>query len=108
MFRAFLNYLGGLESIRNKNWIECRKKSIEDNKWDDKYQDLSLSDLEVEGTLGTGGYGRVELVTVKSMPDVSFARKKVKKYMITQCNFQKIIYNEKNNLRICDSPFICK
>nr|XP_034188551.1 cGMP-dependent protein kinase, isozyme 1-like [Osmia lignaria] len=106
---TFLNYLGGLESIRNKNWEECRKKSIEeDNNWDNKYRHVSLLELEVEGTLGTGGYGRVELVTVKHLSDVSFARKKVKKHMITQGNFQKMIYNEKNNLKICDSPFICK
>lgn len=105
--RAFLNYLGGLESIKNRNWHEYQSLSGLES-WDDMFKNMSLTDLVVEGTIGTGGYGRVELVTVKSMPTVSFARKKVKKCMITQGGFQKMIYNEKNNLRLCNSPFVCK
>ncbi|KZC13246.1 cGMP-dependent protein kinase, isozyme 1 [Dufourea novaeangliae] len=104
---AFLTYLGGLESIRNKNWLQ-HQKSTESDDWDEQFRNLSLSDLDVEGTIGTGGYGRVELVTVKSTSNVSFARKKVKKHLITQGNFQKMIYNEKMNLKLCDSPFVCK
>lgn len=102
-----MNYLGGLESIRNKNWQVYRRPTIADV-WDVAYRELVLSDMEVMGTIGAGGYGRVELVTVKSMPNVSFARKKVRKNMITQRGYQKLIYNEKQNLRLCNSPFICK
>ncbi|XP_043258411.1 cGMP-dependent protein kinase 1-like [Colletes gigas] len=104
---VFQNYLGGLDSIKNKNWLHHQEMHVPDD-WDPKFQKLTLSDLVVEGTLGTGGYGRVELVITESMPYTSFARKKVKKYMITQGGFQKMIYNEKNNLRLCNSPFICK
>ncbi|XP_053986926.1 cGMP-dependent protein kinase, isozyme 1-like [Hylaeus volcanicus] len=104
---VFLDYLGGMESIKNKNWLR-HQQSYEQDNWDDEFQKLTLSDLEVEGTIGTGGYGRVELVVAKSMPNMSFARKKVKKDMITRGGFQKMIYNEKNNTKLCNSPFICK
>lgn len=105
--RSFLDYLGGLESIRNKNWQVYRRPTIADI-WGCEFRDLDLADLEIIGTIGAGGYGRVELVTVGTMPNVSFARKKVRKYMITQRGYQKLIYNEKQNLRLCTSPFICK
>ncbi|XP_011635634.1 cGMP-dependent protein kinase, isozyme 1-like [Pogonomyrmex barbatus] len=104
---SFLNYLGGLESIRNKNWQDYKSPTITDF-WDYEFRNLTLSDIEVIGTIGTGGYGRVELVIIKTMPNISFARKKVRKKMITQKGYQKLIYNEKQNLRLCNSPFICK
>ncbi|XP_012225214.1 cGMP-dependent protein kinase, isozyme 1 isoform X2 [Linepithema humile] len=105
---SFLNYLGGIESIRNKDWQVYQHSTITADIWDYKFRDLALSDLEVIGTIGAGGYGRVELVIVRSMPNISFARKKVRKKMITQKGYQKLIYNEKQNLRLCNSPFICK
>ncbi|XP_076674240.1 cGMP-dependent protein kinase, isozyme 1 isoform X2 [Andrena cerasifolii] len=104
---TFLDYLGGLESIRNRDWLGYQNAK-ETGDWEPEFQNLSLSDLEVETTIGVGGYGRVELVVVKSMPNVSFARKKMKKCYITQCGFQKLIYSEKNNLQLCNSPFICR
>lgn len=69
---------------------------------------MSLADMEVEGTIGKGGYGRVELVTIASLPCISFARKKVRKNMITRMKLQKLIYNEKYSLMACSSPFICR
>lgn len=105
--KDFLQYLGGFDTIRNTNWNAFVSAPMPDN-WEEKFQSLTLSDFEVEGTLGTGGYGRVELVVIKSMPNISFARKKIKKHLVTQDALQKMVYNEKNNLKICDSPFICK
>ncbi|KOC70872.1 cGMP-dependent protein kinase, isozyme 1 [Habropoda laboriosa] len=104
---TFLDFLGGLDSIRNRKW-ETSQSVTEMNHWEEQFQNLSLTDLESEGTIGAGGYGRVELVTVESMPNVSFARKKVKKRLITDGGYQKLIYNEKNNLKLCNSPFVCK
>ncbi|XP_020299742.1 cGMP-dependent protein kinase, isozyme 1-like isoform X2 [Pseudomyrmex gracilis] len=104
---SFLNYLGGLESIRNKDWQAFRRPTVVEG-WDEVFCNLVLSDLEAIGTIGAGGYGRVELVTVKSIPNISFARKKVRKKIITQKGYQKLIYNEKHNMRLCNSPFICK
>ncbi|XP_012286555.1 cGMP-dependent protein kinase, isozyme 1 isoform X2 [Orussus abietinus] len=82
---SFLNYLGGLEVIRNKNWTE-----------------------EYEKLLGAGAMGTVELVVPKSSPKVSFARKKIKKCAITAMGCQRSVYNEKYIMQVCDSPFICK
>ncbi|KAK2587910.1 hypothetical protein KPH14_004003 [Odynerus spinipes] len=105
--QSFIDYLGGLESIRNKDW-QTKKKSIVTDNWDEEFRDLTLSNMEVEGTIGKGGYGRVELVVVNSMPNTCFARKKVRKHLITKMRLQKLIYNEKYSLMACDSPFICR
>ncbi|XP_076183079.1 cGMP-dependent protein kinase 1 [Ptiloglossa arizonensis] len=104
---AFLDYLGGLESIRNTNWLQHQQRCAPKD-WDDEFQNLCVSDFEIEGTIGRGEYGRVELVFTTLIPNISFARKKIKKHMITTGGFQKLIYNEKENLRMCNSPFICR
>ncbi|XP_078045335.1 cGMP-dependent protein kinase, isozyme 1 [Augochlora pura] len=103
----FLTYLGDLNAIKNKNWLQ-HQSSAEPDEWSDEFKNLTLSDLLVHTTIGVGGCGRVELVTVNSMPDISFARKKVKKRMITKEGFQRMIYNEKMNLKLSDSPFVCR
>ncbi|XP_076377428.1 cGMP-dependent protein kinase 1 isoform X1 [Megalopta genalis] len=103
----FLTYLGGLNAIKNKNWLR-HQKSTEPDDWSDGFKSLTLSDLMFHTTIGVGGCSRVELVTVKSMPDTSFARKKIKKHTITKEGFQKMVYNEKMNLRLSDSPFVCR
>ncbi|XP_076755782.1 cGMP-dependent protein kinase, isozyme 1 [Xylocopa sonorina] len=104
---AFLDYFGAMETIKNRNWNVYQRLN-ETDKWEDKFEKLHRTNFEIEGTIGVGAYGRVELVTVESMPNVSFARKKIKKSMVTQGGFQKLIYNEKSNLKLCNSPFICK
>ncbi|KAL2720970.1 hypothetical protein V1478_010016 [Vespula squamosa] len=105
--QSFINYLGELGSIKNKIWKVNRKPAVKDN-WKEEFKNLTLADMEIEGTIGKGGYGRVELVTVESMSNISFARKKVRKNMITKMKLQKLIYNEKYSLMACDSPFICR
>ncbi|XP_035734636.1 cGMP-dependent protein kinase, isozyme 1-like isoform X1 [Vespa mandarinia] len=105
--QSFIDYLGGLESIKNKIW-EIKRRPIVNDNWKEEFQNLSLADMEVEGTIGKGGYGRVELVTITSLPCISFARKKVRKNMITKMKLQKLIYNEKYSLMACSSPFICR
>ncbi|XP_050577237.1 cGMP-dependent protein kinase 1-like isoform X1 [Bombus affinis] len=105
--KAFLDYLGGLDLIRNRNWSGYYSVNESDD-WSDEFKNLTLSDTVFEGTIGAGGYGRVELVVVNSMPNLSFARKKIVKHMITKGGFQKMMYNEKNSLKLCNSPFICK
>ncbi|CAL7947697.1 unnamed protein product [Xylocopa violacea] len=104
---AFLDYFGAMETIKNRNWNVYQRLNETDN-WNNKFKNLRRSDFEVEGTIGVGAYGRVELVTVESIPNISFARKKIKKSMITQSGIQKLIYNEKSTLKLCNSPFICK
>ncbi|XP_043281708.1 cGMP-dependent protein kinase, isozyme 1-like [Venturia canescens] len=108
---SFLNYLGSLESIKNKDWMaeyEIRKRSLE-LEWSSDYPEIKLEDLVVESTIGKGSYGRVELVTTRKYPGKSFARKKIKKAMITSIRYQKHIYNEKTIMQACyKSDFICK
>lgn len=105
--QSFIDYLGGLESIKNKDW-RIKKVSITKDNWPEEYRHLNLSNIEVICTIGKGGYGRVELVTIESMPKICFARKKVRKHMITRLKLQKLIYNEKYSLMSCNSPFICR
>lgn len=110
-FRSFLNYLGSLEEIRNKDWLaeyEKQKCSLTPKKWTNEYSNLTLFDLETRGTLGVGGFGRVELVTLKSDPDKSFALKKLKKKVMVDQQQQEHVLNEKHIMQACDSPFICK
>ncbi|KAK2587909.1 hypothetical protein KPH14_004002 [Odynerus spinipes] len=108
---TFLNYLGSLEEIRNKDWLaeyEKQKSSLTPKKWTNEYSNLTLFDLETRGTLGVGGFGRVELVTLKSDPDKSFALKKLKKKVMVDQQQQEHVLNEKHIMQACDSPFICK
>lgn len=108
---SFLNYLGSLEEIRNKDWLaeyEKQKSSLTPKKWTNEYSNLTLFDLETRGTLGVGGFGRVELVTLKNDPDKSFALKKLKKKVMVDQQQQEHVLNEKHIMQACDSPFICK
>ncbi|CAL7947696.1 unnamed protein product [Xylocopa violacea] len=108
---SFLNYLGGLDEIRNKDWLaeyEKQKRSLTLKKWTHEYSSVTLADLETRGTLGVGGFGRVELVTLKSDSEKSFALKKLKKKVMVEQQQQEHVLNEKYIMQACDSPFICK
>lgn len=109
--RSFLNYLGSLDEIRNKDWLaeyEKQKRSLTPKKWTNEYANLTLADLETRGTLGVGGFGRVELVTLRSNSNKSFALKKLKKKVMVEQQQQEHVLNEKHIMQACDSPFICK
>ncbi|KAL6418039.1 hypothetical protein ACFW04_012386 [Cataglyphis niger] len=100
-----------LDEIRNKDWLaeyEKQKRSLTPKKWTNEYANLTLADLETRGTLGVGGFGRVELVTLKSDPNKSFALKKLKKKVMVEQQQQEHVLNEKHIMQACDSPFICK
>ena len=109
--QSFLNDLGGLDEIRNKDWVaeyERQKRSLTPKKWTNKYSNVTLADLETRGTLGVGGFGRVELVTLKSDSQKSFALKKLKKKEMVEQQQQEHVLNEKHIMQACESPFICK
>lgn len=106
-----MNYLGSLSEIRNKDWIaeyEKQKRSLTPKKWTNEYSELTLNDFVVQGTLGVGGFGRVELVTLRDDSDKSFALKKLKKKVMVDQQQQEHVLNEKYIMQACDSPFICK
>ncbi|KAG7188202.1 hypothetical protein KM043_016077 [Ampulex compressa] len=108
---SFLNYLGGLDEIKNKDWLaeyEKQKRSLTPKKWTNAYAELTFADLETRGTLGVGGFGRVELVTLRSDSEKSFALKKLKKKVMVDQQQQEHVLNEKHIMEACDSPFICK
>lgn len=108
---SFLNYLGGLDEIRNKDWLaeyEKQKRSLTLKKWSHEYSNVTLADLEIISTLGVGGFGRVELVTLKSDPEKSFALKRLKKKVMVEQQQQEHVLNEKYIMQACNSPFICK
>lgn len=110
LLRSFLNYLGALDEIRTKDWMaeyEKQKTSLSVT-WVSEYGNLKLSDLETRGTLGVGGFGRVELVVPKHMPDKSFALKLLKKKAMVDQQQQEHVLNEKCIMQACSSPFICK
>lgn len=78
------------------------------SEWDGEFANLSLDDIEVKETIGLGGFGRVELVTIKSIVDMSFARKKIKKIKAVEWECEDYIVNEKKIMKFCHSPFVCK
>ncbi|XP_031781151.1 cGMP-dependent protein kinase isoform X3 [Nasonia vitripennis] len=108
---SFLNYLGSLEEIRNKDWLSelnKQKRTLTPKRWKTEYEKLTLSDFQIRGTLGVGGFGRVDLVTLHSDAKKSFALKKLKKKVMVDLQQQEHVLNEKRIMQACESPFICK
>lgn len=73
-----------------------------------KVGNLELKDLSWVGTLGIGGFGRVELVTAGLNNNLAFALKKLKKIEIQDEKHQQHIINEKLIMSSCSNPFIVK
>ena len=71
-----------------------------------KYEHIQLKDLKIIGTLGLGGFGRVELAQYKT--GETFALKSLKKIDIVQLQQEDHAYNEKDIMASCNSPFIVK
>lgn len=67
---------------------------------------MQLNELKLIGTLGVGGFGRVELVQFKSK--TTFALKCLKKVEMLLQQQQEHAYNEKEILFACDSSFIVR
>ncbi len=81
-----------------------------------EFADLKLSDLEVVATLGVGGFGRVELVSVgggggRSNGELgrrTFALKCLKKRHIVETQQQEHVFSEKRIMMGCGHHFIAK
>lgn len=71
-----------------------------------EFSHIQLDELKRLGCLGKGGYGKVDLVQYKNKE--LFALKYLKKYDIVQCQQQKHVFNEREVMFSCDSPFIVK
>lgn len=70
------------------------------------YDHIQLSELEIIGTLGVGGFGRVELVQYNKTE--TFALKILKKYEVASQGQIEHAYSEKEIMAACDSSFIVK
>ena len=70
------------------------------------YNHIQLEDLKYVGTLGFGGFGRVELVHYQEKE--SFALKILKKHDVVNQGQIQHAYCEKEVMSLCDSPFIVK
>ena len=75
---------------------------------DAKYESVKLVDLQVISTLGVGGFGRVELVTLKEDRSTSYALKVMKKAQIVETRQQQHILSEKNIMMESNCQFIVK
>lgn len=71
-----------------------------------EYDHIQLSDLQIVGTLGVGGFGRVELVQYEKKE--TFALKILKKYEVASQGQIEHAYSEKDIMASCDSTFIVK
>nr|XP_026495177.1 cGMP-dependent protein kinase, isozyme 1-like [Vanessa tameamea] len=105
----FTELLGNLEELKNVRHSDPRpsqqkKTSVVKS----EYEYVELKDLEIVGTMGVGGFGRVELVQYKRNPSLTFALKCLKKVDMVQQQQQEHAFNEKNLMMACKSRFICR
>lgn len=109
---AFIKYLGTIEELKQKpiDQIPPEESIIipapNRNVINPKYDHIQLSDLEIVGTLGVGGFGRVELVQYDKTE--TFALKILKKCEVASQGQIEHAYSEKDIMSSCDSPFIVK
>lgn len=75
---------------------------------DEEFANVQLKDLRVITTLGVGGFGRVELVSVANDSSRSFALKQMKKSQIVATRQQEHIKSEKEIMIESNTNFICK
>uniref|UniRef100_A0A8C2RGF6 cGMP-dependent protein kinase n=1 Tax=Capra hircus TaxID=9925 RepID=A0A8C2RGF6_CAPHI len=121
---VFLRTLGkgDWEDVRTANVIaaeavtyDVSNKAYEDAEAKAKYEaeaaffaNLKLSDFNIIDTLGVGGFGRVELVQLKSEESKTFAMKILKKRHIVDTRQQEHIRSEKQIMQGAHSDFIVR
>uniref|UniRef100_A0A3B3ZNU7 cGMP-dependent protein kinase n=1 Tax=Periophthalmus magnuspinnatus TaxID=409849 RepID=A0A3B3ZNU7_9GOBI len=84
-------------------------KSISHDKCENAFfSNLNLADFNIIDTLGVGGFGRVELVQLKSDENKTFAMKILKKRHIVDTRQQEHIRSEKLIMQEAHSDFIVR
>jgi cGMP-dependent protein kinase len=74
-----------------------------------EYSHIELKDLKAIGTLGVGGFGRVELVQYSKDKRLTFALKCLKKVRVVQLEQEQHAFNEKEvMLQSSDCTFITR
>ncbi|KAM4636482.1 cGMP-dependent protein kinase 1 isoform 2-T2 [Discoglossus pictus] len=104
---SFKHLIGGLDDVSNKAYEDAEAKA--------KYEaeaaffgNLKLTDFNIIDTLGVGGFGRVELVQLKSDEVKTFAMKILKKRHIVDTRQQEHIRSEKQIMQGAHSDFIVR
>ncbi|GAB0094504.1 cGMP-dependent protein kinase [Sergentomyia squamirostris] len=102
---SFLSFIGPVETLQQSSQVSepiIPPTSVVQS----EYSHIALEELELVGTLGVGGFGRVELVQYRNKE--SFALKYLKKIDMVQQQQQEHVYNEKNIMAQCNCEFIIK
>ncbi|CAL8089607.1 unnamed protein product [Calicophoron daubneyi] len=73
-----------------------------------QFADVQMNDLILIGTIGVGGFGRVQLVHLKSEKSRSFALKKLKKSYVVETRQQEHVLNEKEIMMDAENDFIVR
>ncbi|RXN06502.1 cGMP-dependent kinase 1 isoform X1 [Labeo rohita] len=104
---SYKHLIGGLEDVSNKGSedAEAKAKYEAENAF---FSNLNLSDFNIIDTLGVGGFGRVELVQLKSDEMKTFAMKILKKRHIVDTRQQEHIRSEKLIMQEAHSDFIVR
>ncbi|XP_050087697.1 cGMP-dependent protein kinase 1 isoform X2 [Anopheles aquasalis] len=103
---AFNEFLGGLDTLREVKLSDTIPRSSTMTNIVSEYDHIQLHDLTYIGTLGIGGFGRVELVAYKNRQ--TFALKYLKKIEMVRQQQQEHAYSEKDIMLSCNSAFIVR
>ncbi|XP_051522648.1 cGMP-dependent protein kinase 1-like isoform X2 [Myxocyprinus asiaticus] len=104
---SFKHLIGGLDNVSNKGYDDAgtKAKYEAENAF---FSNLKLVDFNIIDTLGVGGFGRVELVQLKSEETKTFAMKILKKRHIVDTRQQEHIRSEKQIMQEAHSDFIVR
>uniref|UniRef100_A0A8C2DEF3 cGMP-dependent protein kinase n=1 Tax=Cyprinus carpio TaxID=7962 RepID=A0A8C2DEF3_CYPCA len=104
---SFKHLIGGLDDVSNKGYDDAgaKAKYEAENAF---FSNLKLVDFNIIDTLGVGGFGRVELVQLKSEETKTFAMKILKKRHIVDTRQQEHIRSEKQIMQEAHSDFIVR
>ncbi|XP_061647036.1 cGMP-dependent protein kinase 1 isoform X5 [Phyllopteryx taeniolatus] len=104
---SFKHLIGGLEDVSSKGHedVDAKAKYEAENAF---FFNLNLADFNIIDTLGVGGFGRVELVQLKSDENKTFAMKILKKRHIVDTRQQEHIRSEKLIMQEAHSDFIVR
>ncbi|XP_033150210.1 LOW QUALITY PROTEIN: cGMP-dependent protein kinase 1 [Drosophila busckii] len=106
---AFVSYLGTIRQLSEKPDVQSNGSERSSNKsaeFDNEHAHIAISDLKKVATLGSGAFGRVDLVAYNTQ---AFALKIIKKIEVIKQDQIEHVYNEKNVMIKCRaSPFIAQ
>lgn len=94
--------------VEDKQYDEPPEYMVVESKIDERFANINLNDIKIITTLGMGGFGRVDLVTIGNDSTKSFALKVMKKCQIVETRQEQHIINEKRIMMESDSEFIVK